>query len=72
MDSTVDLSGLGFVPLVVPVMLALPWRGVAPLRVWRVEYRWTHKGSGQSGRAVLEFPALGQVAYRIEIGEVWA
>lgn len=60
MDSTVDLSGLGFVPLVVP------------LRVWRVEYRWTHKGSGQSGRAVLEFPALGQVAYRIEIGEVWA
>lgn len=59
MDSTVDLSGLGLGPVVVPALLALPWRGGEPLRVWQVEYRWTHRGSGQSGRAVLGFPARG-------------
>ncbi len=39
-----------------PLPLCLP----APrpvLRPWRVEYRWTHRASGQAGRSVLEFTA---------------
>lgn len=41
-----------------PLPLALP----APRALvrWRVEYRWTHKGTEDAGRSVLEFLARGE------------
>ncbi len=76
---------MAFSPLQ-PLPLALPAPRV--LGRWRVEYRWTHKGTAEAGRSVLEFLAraralglrvveaaartLGQAAFRLEIGEVAA
>lgn len=52
---------MAFSPLQ-PLPLALPAPRV--LGRWRVEYRWTHKGTAEAGRSVLEFLARGEVEAR--------
>lgn len=61
---------MAFSPLQ-PLPLALPAPRV--LGRWRVEYRWTHKGTAEAGRSVeAAARTLGQAAFRLEIGEVVA